>query len=640
MSSQLTKQQSCGGAGKPGGMRFLRAAVLFIAFLLSVSGGAAPAGAEVIIQRTLPETGANRSEAEWKKPGTPERAAPGAEQEEIQRFSGRLILGGYGSGGGAAGVNVEDWSTDSQLTYGRLFGESGLLELDAAAFRKDSIDRFDQRYSGSFRYAGSNMRLALSGDFDEQEVQLADGRSEQYSGSVNADFTTAEESLLPLELHHSSSWEDTTGAGGAETEIEARREERHQMELAASAPLWAASLELDGYLDIHHDRLDELSTLGYGGTVGVAVPFTELLSLSGSVSPGYSATEEQLTDEKTEEIALEYDAGVVLTVEELLEGELHAALIDTWRTDPDVAGGDQVRDTLWKGRTSWSLTAPAELTSGFAYVVSGEGPSALSHDISADTAWHSDEGLLRTAKLNGQLLINEDTDFTDAIRRWVWNVSAGLAPAEGMALDSSYGGSSREEAGELSLQHNAAGSFSHAPAEAFDYGFGSTYAFTDDDSGIVQQVTAQGSLGLRPQIGFRRWDFSLSERFELENRSGGNDLFSRSDFSTAVPIVRPVSLRYGFGWEWVDFAASGSPEGSAFTHSAGVSASGAELPFSLRADYLLGHGYRGLQHQGDASLELTLARSLNIISELSYRFSETVEYDTPFRFSVLLHYEF
>jgi hypothetical protein len=64
------------------------------------------------------------------------------------------------------------------------------------------------------------------------------------------------------------------------------------------------------------------------------------------------------------------------------------------------------------------------------------------------------------------------------------------------------------------------------------------------------------------------------------------------------------------------------------------------LPFSLRADYLLGHGYRGLQHQGDASLELTLARSLNIISELSYRFSETVEYDTPFRFSVLLHYEF
>ena len=604
-------------------------------------GAASLAGAEVIIERSLPETGTNKSEAEWKPPGIAREApADAARGEQVQQLSGRLIIGGYGSGGGVGGYAVEDWSTDSKLQYSRLIGADGLLDVDAEAFRKDRIDSFEQRYGGSLGFAGEALRLGVSGLYDQHSAVAYEGRSEETSSKLALDLATSRESLLPVEFSYSSQWDEMSGSDEAE-EVQERLEEQHSADLAAELALGSAALEADGYFDLEHDRIDMISTLGYGGTLGFTLPLTEAVSLYLATSPGYSSSEQQELDEITDEIALESDAGVLIKVEELLDGEVHGSRVDAWRRDPEIEGGDQIHSSIWKGRTSWSLTAPEQLTSSAAYRVSGKGGSVLGHDISAESVWSTEDVLLRKAKLDGRYVINEATDFTERRRRQEWGSLLELSPAERMMLTASYDGSRKEDE-TVSWSHNAAGSYSHTPLEEFGYGLGSSYGYTHTlgESDAVYRYSGSGNLDLRPQIGFARWDIGLAELLELEAASGGEDLLSKSTASLALPVLRQVSLRYLFTWEWTELTAADAADGSAFSHATGMTVAGKGLPFRLKASYLLGHGYRGMQHHADAGLDVSVAESFDLIAEFNYRYAETVEYETPFRFTMLLHYEF
>lgn len=617
-----------------------RRSLLPVALAAVMLWGTAAAGAEVIIERTLPETGTNKSEAEWKAPGISREApADAARGERVQQLSGRLILGGYGSAGGAGGFAVEDWSTDSKLQYSRLIGADGLLDVDAEAFRKDRIDSFDQRYGGSLGFTGEAFRLGVSGLYDQHSAVSYEGRSEETSSEVAFDFATAREALLPIEFSYSSQWDELSGSEGAEEELRERREEQHSADLSAELAIGSAALEAAGYFDLEHDRIDAVSTLGYGGSLGFTLPLTDTFTLALASYPGYSSAERQEADTVTEEIALENEGGVLIRVGEALDGELHGSRVDAWRRDPEIEGGAQVHTSIWKGRTSWSLTAPEQLTSGAAYRVSGQGPSAIGHDVSAETVWSTEEGLLRKAKLDGRFTVNEATDLTDGSRRQEWGTLLELSPAERLSLSASYDGSRREEE-TVSWSHNAAGSYSHVPLEEFGYGLGSSYGYTAGESGAVHRYSGSGNLDLRPQIGFSRWDIGLGELFELESSSAGDDLLSKSTASLAFPLLRQVSLRYRFTWEWSDLVAADAADGSAFSHAAGMTVAGKGLPLRLKATYLLGHGYRGMKHHVDAGLEVSVAESFDLISEFNYRYAETVEYETPFRFTTLLHYEF
>ncbi|MGC9313468.1 MAG: hypothetical protein ACP5IA_12325, partial [Sediminispirochaetaceae bacterium] len=71
---------------------------LMLAFLMLCTFSAA---AEVTIIRTLPESGTNQAEAEWKSPAAIDgdrAAAESAAGAPAARLSGRIIVGGYGSG--------------------------------------------------------------------------------------------------------------------------------------------------------------------------------------------------------------------------------------------------------------------------------------------------------------------------------------------------------------------------------------------------------------------------------------------------------------------------------------------------------------------------------------------------------------
>jgi hypothetical protein len=398
-------------------------------------------------------------------------------------------------------------------------------------------------------------------------------------------------------------------------------------------------LESEGYLDISHDRIEQLSTLGYGGSLDLIVPLGEVIGLSLSTSPGYSSSEDQAADRLIEEFALENSGGMVLSLEDSLEGEIFAGRVDSWSSHPDVDGGATVHTAYWRGRSSWSLTAPEELTSTAAYRVTGQGGEAKMHDLAAGSEWSREEGFLRKAEISGRMVINEQTEITPELRRELWRSELEFSPAETMSLSASYDGSRREEEG-LSWSHNAAGSYRHSPVEEFEYRFGTSYGYSLSAAEEMHRFSGSGELQLRPQISFRRWEVGASERVELEYASAGRDLLSASGFTLGVPLLRQLSLRYALSWEWVELAAVGSADGSAFTHTTGLTLSGRELPFSLSSSYMMGHGYRGWQHHVDAGLEIDLAESFYLIAELNYRYAETVSYEIPFRFSTLLRYEF
>src|SRR6056297_1446190 len=153
---------------------------VFLLLLWAMAG--TPIMAEVTIVRRLPESGSNQAEADWKRPMIPEER-PTVEDPAAARLSGRLIVGGSGSGTGDT-ATIEDWSTDSQLNYKNYIGEKGLLDIRAQAFRDKGIDTFNQRYSGGLAYSSPDFTFNLSGNFDQRESLAVERQSETTSGAM------------------------------------------------------------------------------------------------------------------------------------------------------------------------------------------------------------------------------------------------------------------------------------------------------------------------------------------------------------------------------------------------------------------------------------------------------------------------
>jgi hypothetical protein len=611
---------------------------VLVAVLVVAIGPAAHT--EVIIERTLPQTGVNTSEADWKEPPVVDPSPrTGIRPEATQRLTGRLMLGGYGSGGGARGFAVQDWSTDSVLRYSRLLGGNGVLVAGAEALRRDRIDSSAERYGGSVSWNADALRVEASGLYDRHTATTFDGTTDETTSELGIDLATKTGALLPVAFSYASEWNRLRATGGEETGARERRDETHSAGLSADIPVGVATLEADGYFDLAHDRIESTSTLGYGGTLEFMLPVTEVVSLYLASNPAYSSTERQESDSVTKEVAVENGGGVRIELDELVEGELHAGRIDAWRSDPQIADGAFVHSSVWKGRTSWSLTAPAPLTTGASYGVSLTGGSAVGHDVSASSVWKQDDGLLKEAQLRGRLAISEATDLTAEHRREEWSTGVTLAPTERAELSASYVGS-RRHGESVAWSHTAAGTYSHTPAQVFGYGLGGSYRYMLEDSSAAHRYSGSGNVGLRPRIGHAQWELAASELFELERSSGADDVLSTSTVSLAVPVLKQLSLRYMFTWEWTDAASTNAPEGSAFSHNPGLTVSGPGLPFRLTSSYLMGHGYRGTQHHADVAVRVGVAESFSLISELNYRYAETIDYETPFRFTTLLHYEF
>lgn len=597
------------------------------------------AAAEVTIIRTLPESGTNQAEAEWKSPAAIDgdrAAAASAAGAPAARLSGRIIVGGYGSGSEEE-VTIDDWSTDSLLNYQSFLGENGLLDIQAQAYRDTGIDSFEQRYNGSLGFSKPSFSVKMSGNYNQSELTTLDGENVETDAAVGLDISTSEEVRIPFQLAYSSSWDqrDYESTGDSEE----AQEEDHSLQLSSELPFDRVVFSLDGGFDIHHDRLDDVSTTGYGGTLGCTFNLTELIGLYAGASPSYSATEYQLADKKSEERSIESDAGVLLTFSEKFEGEVHASRIDAWRSDPEFIEDDLSHTSIWQGATEWSLQAPEELTSTAAYEISREEGGSLSHDVSGDSTWEQEEGVLRKTGARFRYLLVDSAGGLSRSESIDWGSFLSLEPADMMSFDTDYSGSWSDDEGNT-VQHDAGLDFSHNPVEGFGYGAGAGYAYEEDADNYSSKYSGTGRVNLVPVIGYKELNLELSELLEFEDASDGENILSRTSFSSGYPLTKEVRLRYTFSWEWIDLEAAGEDDGSAFLHTAGFTLSGPKVPFSFNSSYLVGHGFRGVQHQVDARLEVPLRKSFNLISKLSYRYAETVTYETPFLFSTFAHYEF
>lgn len=599
--------------------------------------------AEVTIVRTLPESGTNQADASWKRPSIPVERPPATEVEAASRLSGRIIVGGSGSGTTSSAA-VEDWSTDSQLNYRSYLGQNGLMNIQAQAFRDTGIDSFTQRYLGSLAYSTPSFSMKLAGNYDQNEALALDGQSLRTAGGVGLNIATSDELRYPFQLQYSSSWDQQEYEEISDDELEDRQKVDHSMSLSSELPLGMLRLNLDGGFDIHHDRLEDVSSRGYGGTLGVTFPLSPVIGLYAGVSPHYSETEQQISEEGFQERSLGSDAGLLLSFSEQLEGEIHAQREDNWRSDPDLATEELSHTEIWIGRTKWIINAPEELTSTAEYLISRAAGGNVSHDLAGDSAWEQDEGVLRRLGAEARLIVSNAESVTvgDGSRESLrWGSSLVLAPADGMKIDSQYSASrSEDEDSDTTQQHNASGDYSHNPLEGFSYGLGAAYGFHDSSEKSSSTYSGNGRVNLSPVWGYRRIDLGLSEYFELEDAAGGRNLLSKSIFSSSIPLTKQFKLRYQFSWEWIELAAEGAAEGSAFQHSTGFTLGGPRVPFRMNTSYLVGHGFRGLQHQVDARLDIPLREAFSVISKFSYRYAETVEYETPFLFSTFAQYEF
>ncbi|MFO7730977.1 MAG: hypothetical protein R6V86_09450 [Spirochaetia bacterium] len=599
--------------------------------------------AEVTIVRSLPESGTNQAEASWKRPSIPVERPPAAEVETASRLSGRVIVGGSGSGT-TSSASIEDWSTDSQVNYRSYLGQNGLMDIQAQAFRDTGIDSFTQRYLGSLAYSTPSFSMKLAGNYDQNESIALDGQSLRTAGGVGLNIATSDEVRYPFQLQYSSSWDQQEYEDLSDDELEERQRADHSMSLSSELPLGMLRLNLDGGFDIHHDRLEDVSTRGYGGTLGASFPLSPVIGLYAGVSPHYSETEQQISEEVFQERSLGSDAGFLLSFSERLEGEIHALREDTWRSDPDSATEELFHTEIWKGSTEWSLIAPEELTTTAEYLISRAAGGNVSHDLAGDSVWEQEEGLLRRAGAEARLLVSnaESATVGDGTRESLrWGSFLVVAPADGMKIDTKYAASrSEDEDSDTTQQHNASSDYSHTPMEGFSYGLAAAYAYHDSTDESSSTYSGNGRVNLSPVFGYRRLDLGVAELFELEDEPGGQNLLSKSSFSSSIPLTKQFKLRYLFSWEWVDLAAEGAAEGSAFQHSAGFSVGGSPIPFRMNSNYLVGHGFRGLQHQVDAQLDIPLRESFSVISKFSYRYAENVEYETPFLFSTFAHYEF
>lgn len=606
---------------------------------------ASPLFSQVTIVRTLPETGAHMAEAEWKRPTQPARIDKDIPAERPDpRLSGRLIIGGYGSAGSES-VSVDDLRTDSRVDFNSYLGQTGVIDLNAQAFRTSGIGSFNQHYRGSMRYASSAVSVRLHGGYTQSQALSSAGENDVTEGRVGFNFATSQDVRVPLELSYAfSSTEKETATGHGEGETERVDTDRHSFSLASGLDLDRAAIDLAGEGSIHHDRLGLLTSHAYGGTLGLRVPLAELFAVYLGATPSVSRTERQIDEEFTEERSVKVETGLLFSMEDTLEGDVRVSRTDAWRSDPDGAADDLVHATLWGGSTSWKLQYPHSLTSSIRYILSASSGTLSTQDLSGDTVWSSESAVLDSTGVSGRIRCAQGERPETGEKRLEWGAFIALSPVDGSHLETRYGGSRAEKAvaedDSFARQHDGDVTFSHAPLEAFSYGAGVIYRYTEEGASEITRYGGSAFLTFMPVLRVSRWSLGSSIDVEVEQRSAARDYVAVNTYSISLPVTSMVRLRYEFTWEWVGLGSGVEQAGSAYTHSAGLSLSGDSLPVSFTSRYLGGHGFRGVKHQVDARLEVPVARSFSIISETGFRYAEDITYETPYEFSVLGRYEF
>lgn len=578
------------------------------------------AWSQVQIVRELPQTGENQAQAQW---GPPLPTAPTAQAPSPARgvqAGGRIALGASG-GIGDSGAQTLDAFLESNLSLLVPFGSTSSFLLSADAARRPGLEGLDQTYKGSARLAFEAWQLEVGGGYHQQDSNQATGSTGELSGDARAALTLAFIPTLPISATYSfqqltQNQSDFTGAFAKITDSAT-----HLASLKATGTLGIVEVDTGANFSSVNDAATNMQSTVLGGNVGVTVPLASWVKAFATFLPKYNATSYSQTGNSVQNTSLESDAGFLFPISGQLALKVGAGTIEQWSaqsgpsayTDPTVPASS----VTWKGLTGleWKQDAlSASATYGFGKVVSGP----FVHSLDALFGFHGEKGsFVNDISAGGSDTLSLDDSGAVVNNQASWKTSAGLGSQDSLAVNASYTGSA-DGISQLSLTNTAHLGVTHQLIPELSYAVSGD--LTNSQGPDIQPTllqTYQGKLTVAPRFGDRTVTFTADDTLGIDVLQSPTLVVSKAGAGVAVPIVQILSARYRFDWEWDSATAPGAGPDSEFRNAVGLTLSGQPLPISLTTDYALSFGFRGLRHDGTASLSATFWKGFVLTSSVT-----------------------
>ena len=256
----------------------------------------------------------------------------------------------------------------------------------------------------------------------------------------------------------------------------------------------------------------------------------------------------------------------------------------------------------------------ASATYGFGKTVSGP----FIHSLDALLGYHGDtDSFVKDAAAGGSDTLSLDDSGAVVNNQATWRTSAGIGSQDALALNASYSGSA-DGISQLSLTNNAHLGLTHQVIPELSYALSGD--LTNSQGPQIQPTllqTYQGKVTVAPRFGERTVTFTADDILGIDVLISPVLIVSKAGAGVAVPVFQVLSTRYRFDWEWDSATAPGAGPDSNFRNAIGLTLSGQPLPFTFTTEYALSFGFRGLRHDGTASLSATLWQGFVLTSSVT-----------------------
>ncbi len=548
---------------------------------------------QVQIIRQPPPSDDEPGQATWSKPYSDPAQARETGQADL---SGRISVGGQG-GQDKAGDALYNLSSDSLISLVQPLGGDAILSLDATVVRLQSAVKEDQRYDGTLALEFERLQFETSGGFSQTLNEAADIDSTDADARFGLSVSSGLIETLPMSLEYRSVW-----VNREELSVETESSRSDELAFKSVGTVGNVGLDVRGDLEYEDDREDRSESLGTAGNITATFPMGEQLALLLNLKPIYNRSETQTSELRS--TSLESGTGLSWLPQEDLEANLRVSRVDAWSSGEGAVY--EAYQNSWKGGVGADYLPRQGFFAGPSYDFTKAVGGNASHDLVLLLGWWGEEIVRELSGRSASTFIR--TEGGSRVKdTYDWQLQAALLPAERMSLDGEYqGGYVSEEAGD-SWNHELGTEFSHTPDPGLTYRGSATLSnIREDGAEPLREQQYLAALTVKPLINYVQYTVDLSETLDLSSGSSGDDVLSSALTRLAFPLGSELKGRVGFEWEWINRTSIGAEAGNYFHYSAGISVAGKTAPFSMTADYVLAHGYRGLRHDFNSGIQVPL----------------------------------
>jgi len=573
---------------------------------------------QVTIVRELPPAGDNEAQAQWGPP-LPSAQAPAPERGA--QFGGRVAVGGSG-GQNDSGARTLDAFLETNLSLLVPFGGTSSFTLSGDADRRPSLEGVDQSYKGLAKFTFDAWQAEVGGGYHQQDRNLATGSTGEQIGDAHAAVNLAVMPTLPVSASYSfqrltQNQTDFTGAFAKITDAAT-----HLASLKAAGTVGTIGVDTGANFSDTTDYSQNMETTAFGGNLGVTVPIVPAVKVFATFLPKYNYASYAQTGNTVANTSLESDAGFLFPLSEQFSFKVGAGRIDQWSTQSGPSAytdpATPASSITWKGLTGFewkqATLLSASATYGFGKTVSGP----FVHSLDALFGYHGEkDSFVKDAAAGGSEVLSLDDSGTAVNSQASWKTSASIGSQDALAVAASYTGSA-DGISQVALTNAAHLGLTHQVIPEFSYALSGD--LTNSQGPNIQPTllqSYQGKVTVAPHFGERVVTFTADDILGIDVLYNPTLIVSKAGAGVAVPVVSILSARYRFDWEWDSATAPGAGPDSNYKNTAGLTLSGQPLPFSFTMEYALSFGFRGLRHDGTASVSAALWKGFVITGGLT-----------------------